>query len=127
MEYFVNLKLFLCRRGILQLKSDPKANAITIVKRCGLFASCISLALAPAWFFLFEAQTPRENSISLICALNAVLVSSWYLTFIFQSKKFAEIFDELSSIIEKSKLKMTTFRYKSSKIHFFYSKLNRNK
>lgn len=96
--------------GMLQLGSDPTSKRIAIVTRCVLFATYISYALAPAWFLVFEAQTTKEYSKSVLFILGALLINAWYLTFIFQSKKYAELFDELRTIIEKSKLKMTKLK-----------------
>ena len=104
MKYFEKLNVRLHRLGIFQGNPDPKSKWIVIATRSGLLIIYISYFLAPTWYFVFEAQTPREHSESLIFVFASLLVLSWYSAFIFQHEKYADLLDELNSIIENSKL-----------------------
>lgn len=103
MDCFEKLNVQLHRLGVFQWNSDPKSKWITIATRCGLFIIYLSYFLAPAWSFLFAAQSTRKHNESLIFALGGLLTLSWYSAFLFQSKKYAAPINELNSIIEKSK------------------------
>lgn len=107
--YFQYLKVHLCRLGTFLNGSNPKENAIVISKRCSLLVILVLYFISPAWYFAFVAQTPREHSESLFVVLSILVVLSWYSALIIQSEKYAELFDELNSLIGKRKLKLTDF------------------
>ena len=106
MKSFEELMDQLRHMGIVEWDSSPKARKITFGIRCCLIVTYTSLFLASVWFFLFEAQTPRDHSKSLFCTLSIFLIIPWYLTFLFTYEKRATNFDELNSIMEKSQLKV---------------------
>ena len=103
MKYFEEVNAKLHWLGIFHCNPDPKSKRIVIAKRSGLFITYISLFPTSAWYLVFEAQTPRENSESLLFALIASLILAWYSAFLFQHEKYAALIDELISMIEKSK------------------------
>lgn len=104
MKYFEELKVQLRQLGILHWDSSPKSRNIAIASRCGLIAIYVSNILAPAWYLLFEAKSPRENAECTIFALGSLFLFSWYLAILFQSEKYEKLFDELNAIIDASML-----------------------
>lgn len=103
MEHFGELNVRLRRLGIFQVKFDCATKIKIIITRCGLCIICISYILAPAWYFLFESKTPIEQAESEVFVLMSMTMLLWYSVFLFQSKKYATLLDELSAIITKSK------------------------
>lgn len=103
MKYFEEVSAKLHWLGIFHCNPDPKSKWIVVAKRCGLFITYTSLFPTSAWYLVFEAQTPRENSESLLFVLIASLILVWYSAFLFQHEKYAALIDELISMIEKSK------------------------
>lgn len=102
MKYFEQLKLQLHWLGILQWQPDNKAKRIAIITT--LLVLYISYVLTTVCYLAFQAQTPTEYSESLVIVLSTFLIILWYLTLLFQSKKYATFLDQLNLIIEKSKL-----------------------
>lgn len=102
MKYFEKLNVQLRQLGILQWDSSLRAKRIAMATRCALLAIYVLNFLAPAWYFLMEAQTSRDHSESAIIALSTLLLVAWYLAILLQNEKYASISDELNSIIEKS-------------------------
>lgn len=103
MKYFEKLKIRLCQLGIFYWDYDPKSKKIAIATRCGFFVIFISFILTTAYYLLFEAQTPGEYSKSLLFLIGSVAIVLWYFGLIFQNERYTAIFDEVETIIEKSK------------------------
>lgn len=104
MDCFDSLKSRLRRLGILyDFDANLKSKLIVIAKQCGLFIIDASYFFTPAWYFVFEARTPKEHSESLIFILSALLILSWYSALLFHRDQYASFIDELNSLIEKSK------------------------
>lgn len=103
MKFFEELSIKLNQLGIFPQVHGPKTKLIVIAKRCGLFAIYTTYFLAPTCYFIFEAQTPRQRSKSLILVLFSMLELSWYSVHLLQREKYVALFNELNSIIEKSK------------------------
>lgn len=103
MKYIEKLKVQLRGLGIFYSDSILKAKLIAIALRCGLSIICILHFSASTWYFLFEAQTLKQHSESLVSVFSALLIFLWFLTLLFQCEQYAELLNELDSIIDKSK------------------------
>lgn len=118
MNYFEEVSAKLHRLGIFHCDPDSKSKRIVIATRCGLFTIYIAYFLASAWYFVFEAETPRKRSESLIYVLGSLLMLSWYSAFLFQSKTYAALTDELNEIVGESKFQMRFINRKHIKNFF---------
>lgn len=94
MKFFKTIKFHLCRLGIFQIKFDSTSNKRTIITRCGLYITYTLCFLAPAWYRVFEAQTPIEQSESSHFSLSGLFQLSWYTAFHLQREKYTTILDE---------------------------------
>lgn len=103
MNYFERLEVFECRLGFSPLDSSSRAKKIVLATRCGFVITLISYFVSPAWYCIFEAKTPENQSASLYFALCGLLMLSWYLAIIFQREKYTTFLDKFKLIIEKSK------------------------
>lgn len=105
MKLFKKFKAHLCWLGVFQSEVRHRAKIITLAFRCHRVIF-ISYIFSTTWYFAFEAQTPNEHSESLFIVLTSMLLFAWYSVLLFQSEKYAIIFDELNLVIGKSKLEL---------------------
>lgn len=96
------LKNLFCWMGIIQFESHPNRVVFAAILQAicsGIFAL---YALTTFWFFAFDAVTFADYSRSFFFLVTAMLCASWYMTYLMYKDEFADIFDELNNIIEKS-------------------------
>lgn len=88
--------------GILQFDSQPNRMIIAAILNCicgGLFGFYV---LSNLWFFIFDAVTYEDYSRSFFFCLSSSLGALWYATYLMGKNKYADIFDDLDDIVEKS-------------------------
>lgn len=89
--------------GILQFDAQPHrmfiAKALNVIC-AAILAFYISM---PFWFLIFDAVTFEDYSRSFFFFMCGSLCASWYTIYLVCHRKYAEIFDDLDDIVEKSK------------------------
>lgn len=124
MELFEIIKIHLSRLGIFQVELDYKTKIKAVTTRCALYIIYVTFFISSAWYRIFEAQTPIQQSESLTFVLSSAILSTWYLALDFQSEKYATILDKLNTIIAKSKfslilfLRISVISKKRVRVHF---------
>lgn len=103
MKYFNELRVQLRALGVFNRGSGLKARIITIATRCSMLTMYVSCFISSTCYLLFEAQTLRQHSEIAFDALAVLFSLTWYLAVCCQSEKYMAIFDQLDSIIQKSK------------------------
>lgn len=98
-----NLKYFFRWFGVLQFESQPNRRLIATILNwiCSVFL--FLYVLTTFWFFAFDAETFEDYSRSFFFFVTATLSVIWYAIYLMGKDKYADIFDDLDDIIEKSK------------------------
>lgn len=101
MSSFAALKYYIRLFGVLG--TEPPNISVTIFRRVFALTSLTSFMASSIWFFLFEARTAEENSLSVLAVTGTSMCLLKYSIFLRNISKVVQIFDDIDEIIEKRK------------------------
>lgn len=101
MSSFEALKYYIRLFGLLQ--TEPPNIKLTSFRRIFAWTSLTSFLVSSMWFFIFEAETAEETSLSALAITGGSMGLFKYCIFLRNISKVIRIFDDVDKIIEKSK------------------------
>lgn len=96
------LKRYFRWLGILEYDSHPNRLQFAMILKCICGGLLSYYVLSVHWYFIFDAVTFEDYSRSFFFCLSSSLGASFYVTYLMRKKEYADIFDDLDVIIEKS-------------------------
>lgn len=105
METFRLLKSYMQFMGLTKLGLNYTDWIFSIISNCIFFLIFGIHSCATFSFFIFKAQTFREYAESFFYFSYALLELSWYALNFLHRDKYDDIFDQLNTIIAKSKFR----------------------
>lgn len=101
MTSFEALKYYIRLFGLLE--SEPPNIKFTTFRRFFALTTMTLFAVSSIWFFIFEAETPEETSLSVLAVTGASMGFFKYFVFLRDISKVTQVFDDVDDIIEKRK------------------------
>lgn len=99
---FTALKNIMCSAGVLH---DPNHSKVAMISaNCYFLGVFIFYFISTLWFFCFHAKKLAEYTGCFYFNCCSSLVFTWYSSFVWYRKDFADLFKTLDEMIEKSKL-----------------------
>lgn len=103
MGSFTLLKRIMRFSGIL---FDPNhSKTLMLISNCYFFVVFICYFLSTFWFFCFQAKVLAEYTGCFYFNCCSSLIFTWYWSYVSHRKDYADLFNALDAMIEKSKFK----------------------
>lgn len=103
MKCFASFKRNIQWIGIFREEQNRNKKILLKFLNFAFIANFISVVVTATWFFLVEARTLLELARSFLFAITCVMIISWYSTYLWHQRTYADLFHDLEVLITKSK------------------------